>query len=139
MGIHADLSLGGGRAIALLDIDKTPLCTIRWERLPEPFRIWGISNVVIPIKYAVKLNCMTCAVLAKLHNLYNPIGAIQCLSKVQGSVTLYKMGAGVRCAFTPPSWGEVLPKAQFDLRQRSKKNPNDFQFPTFPCFRCLCL
>ena len=72
---------GGKRAIALLDIDKTPLYDPMGST-PQTFRDGG-CDVVIPIKYAVKLNCMTCIVLASLHCLYNPIGATQGLSKVQ--------------------------------------------------------
>ena len=74
----------------------------------------GDKQFELPIKFAVKQKGATCIVLASLHRLHNPIGAVQSLSKVQSEA---RMGTGERCPFTPPSWGEVLPMAQFDLSQ----------------------
>ena len=83
------------RAEALLDIDKTALHDpmIDSPNLPD----LGDKQFKLPIRFAVKQKGATCIVLASLHRLHNPIGAVQSLSKVQCEA---RMGTGERCPFT---------------------------------------
>ena len=62
--------------MALLDIDKTALYD-PIGTTPRTFPDLGDKQFRLPIKCAVKQKGATCIVLASLHRLHIPIGAVQ--------------------------------------------------------------